>query len=127
MDYSTGYEYYYQPSPFMVVLGLAWAVLMIVALWRVFSKAGEHGWAAIIPFYDVYVTFRVAGFNPWLFLLMFIPIVNVVMALIVMYRIGINFGKSPLWSIFLLCILQPIGLLILGFGSARYTGANPYA
>lgn len=125
MDY-TGVEYYYQPSPFMMFMSFAWMVLLIVALWRVYAKAGENGWAAIVPFYSQYVLFRVAGFNPWLFLLLFIPVVNVVMALIVLYRVGVNFGKSPVWSVFMLCILSAIGLLILGFGSAQYRGGSSY-
>ncbi|MFT4110685.1 DUF5684 domain-containing protein [Propionicimonas sp.] len=99
-----------------IVIGL----LTLIALWNLFVKAGEHGWAAIVPFYNTYVQFRVAGFNPWLFLLLLVPLVNVVMVIFVQYRIGRAFGKSPVWSVFLMVILPTIGLLILGFGSARY-------
>lgn len=104
----------------ITLLSIVIGVLTIVALWKVFTKAGEHGWAAIVPLYNAYVEFRVAGFNPWLFLLLLIPIVNVVMAILVAVRIGTAFGKSLVWSIFLLILLPVIGLLILGFGSATY-------
>lgn len=105
--------------PFILV-SLVIGLLTLIALWRLFQKAGEHGWAAIIPFYNTYVEFRVAGFNPWLFLLLLIPVVNVIMLIIVLYRTGIAFGKSPLWSVFLMVIFSTIGLLIIGFGSATY-------
>ena len=52
------------------IFGLVIAVLMIVALWKIFQKAGEPGWASIIPFYNAFTLFRIAGLNPWLFLLL---------------------------------------------------------
>ena len=102
------------------LLGIVIGVLTLVALWKVFTKAGEHGWAAIVPFYNTYVQFRIAGYNPWMFLLLLIPIVNVVFAILVAVRIGTAFGKSVVWSIFLMVIFPTIGLLILGFGSDTY-------
>jgi hypothetical protein len=104
----------------VILVSIVLGVVTLIALWKLFQKAGEHGWAAIVPFYNTYVHFRIAGFNPWLFLLLLIPVVNVVMVIIVQYRIGIAFGKSPVWSIFLMVIFSTIGLLILGFGSATY-------
>lgn len=53
------YSYSYQASPFMTVVYLAVAVLGIVAMWKIFEKAGEPGWAAIIPFYNLYVLFKI--------------------------------------------------------------------
>ena len=34
---------------------LALIVVIIVAMWKVFEKAGQPGWAAIVPFYNMYV------------------------------------------------------------------------
>lgn len=53
-------------------------VVAIVAMWKVFVKAGEPGWASIIPLYNAYVMVKIAGLNPLLFLLFLVPIVNVV-------------------------------------------------
>ena len=36
-------------------------VLTIVSSWLLYNKAGEPGWAAIIPFYSSYVRFKIAG------------------------------------------------------------------
>ena len=106
----------------MAILGIVISVLTIVAAWMIFTKAGEAGWKSIIPIYNVYVMFRVAGLNPWLFLLLLIPLVNVVLAIVVALKLGERFGKGAVWSIFLLVIFSTIGYLILGFGSSAYLG-----
>ena len=43
------------------VINLAVFILTIVASWILYNKAGEPGWAAIIPFYSSYIRFKVAG------------------------------------------------------------------
>lgn len=102
------------------IISFILAVLMVVALWKIFTKAGEPGWASIVPFYNTYVLFRIAGLNPWLFLLLLIPVVNLVIAIVVAIKLGAAFGKGGGWSFFLLVIFSVIGFLILGFGSATY-------
>lgn len=105
---------------FGTVLYLVIAVVAIVALWKIFVKAGEPGWAGIIPLYNTYTMVKIAGLNPWLFLLLLIPVVNVVFAIYVMIKIGEAFGKSVGWSVIFLVILSFIGMLMLGFGSETY-------
>ncbi len=102
------------------IFGIVLGVLMIVALWKIFQKAGEPGWASIIPFYNTFTLFKIAGLNPWLFLLLLIPIVNIVIAIWVALKLGEAFGKSGVWSFFLLAVFSVIGSLILGFGSDSY-------
>ena len=67
-------DYYSQPRPGMTFLSLAIAVLGIIAMWKIFEKAGEPGWAAIIPFYNLYVLFKITWGNGWKFLLLLIPL-----------------------------------------------------
>ena len=107
----------------LVALGLS--VLMIVAVWKVFTKAGEPGWASIVPIYNTYILTKISGYNPILFLLFLIPLVNVVFAIMVMLGLGRAFGKSTGWSIGLLVILNVIGMLILGFGKDEYRNPAP--
>jgi len=104
----------------VIILSIVLGVLMIVAMWKIFSKAGEAGWKSIIPIYNAFVLFRIAGLNPWMFLLMLIPLVNVVVAIVLSLKLGERFGKGAAWSIFLLVIFSTIGYLILGFGSDQY-------
>lgn len=49
------------PSVTWNIVSLALGILMIVALWLIYSKAGEHGWASLIPYYRSYVLYKVSG------------------------------------------------------------------
>ena len=97
-------------------------VLLIVALWRVFEKAGEAGWKSIIPFYNTYTLFQIAGRNGWGFLLLFIPFVNLVVSIILSIDLAKHFGKSTTFGVIGLFIFSVIGYLMLGFGDAKYVG-----
>lgn len=106
-----------------VLIGLVVAVFMIVALWKVFSKAGRPGWAAIIPIYNTYVLIKVAGRPGWWLVLYIVPIVNVVISIIVSIDVAKSFGKGGAFGFFLLWLLPIIGYPILGFGGDPYRGA----
>ncbi len=98
------------------------AVVLIIANWKIFSKAGEPGWAAIVPFYNQYVLFKITLGQGWLFLLCLVPVVNVVMSIIVIFKLASAFGKGIGFG-FGLLFLSPIFLMILAFGSSEYIGA----
>ena len=102
-------------------IGVLVGVLMIVSMWKVFSKAGQPGWAAIIPIYNIYIMCKIAGRPGWWVLLMLIPLVNFIIAIILLIDIAKSFGKGvgfALGLIFLGLIFWPI----LAFGSAQYQG-----
>ena len=40
---------------------LAFFVLNIVAGWKIFEKAGQPGWASIVPFYNSYIRYKSSG------------------------------------------------------------------
>lgn len=107
-------------GPYSVV-ALVWYVLVAVALWRVFSKAGYPGILAIIPIVNLFVLVKIAGYSAWLTLLYLIPIVNLVFSIMVALRVGRGFGKGGAWSFFLLWLFSFIGYFILGFGQATYS------
>jgi hypothetical protein len=97
------------------------AIIEIIGLWFVFQKAGEPGWAAIIPVYNYLIGIKVAGKPWWYILLMLIPIVNIVFYILVMDGLAKNFGKSTGFTVGLI-FLRFIFIPILGFGSATYSG-----
>lgn len=68
-------------------INLAVMVLTIIASWIMYAKAGEHGWAAIVPFYSSYVRFKIAGKKKlfWGYLVATIGII--VGCIILMYEI----------------------------------------
>lgn len=114
-------------SPFQnfgTIFGLIFYVILVVALWKVFAKAGYAGWLAIIPLVNAFVLVKIAGFSAWMGLLYFIPIVNLIFYIIVALRVGKGFGQGAVFSIFLLWLFSAIGYLILGFGSSTYDKAR---
>ncbi|WP_051172090.1 DUF5684 domain-containing protein [Microbacterium indicum] len=103
------------------VFGVIWYVVVAIALWRVFAKAGIPGFLAVIPIVNVFFLTKVAGLSMWWTLLYIVPVVNIVFSIVVAVRVGGRFGKGGAFSFFLLWLLQVIGYLILGFGGARYS------
>ncbi len=53
------------PSPAVIIAELLIALFVIVAMWKVFTKAGRPGWAAIIPIYNMYVWCKIVGRPGW--------------------------------------------------------------
>ena len=41
-------------------ISLIWYIIMIIANWQVFTKAGEAGWKSIIPFLNTFVVFKIS-------------------------------------------------------------------
>ncbi len=110
-------------SPVSIIVSIGLTVLMIVAMWKIFKKAGEPGWAAIIPIYDVWVLFKITwGSGAYMFL-MLIPIANIVFDIMTYVKLARVFGKSGGFAAGLI-LLEPIFLLILAFGSAQYIGID---
>ena len=93
-----------------------------MAQWRVFEKAGEAGWKCLIPIYSTYTQVKFVTGNGWLFLLMLVPIVNIVFVFWVLHQKSKSFGEGfgfTLGLIFLTGIFE----LILGFSkNIQYVG-----
>lgn len=143
--YSSYYDSYYPTSSstadiatlsaalsgvIMVVslISLAIVVVQIIGLWKMFTKAGEPGWKAIIPIYNAVILFKISGLSPWLLLIClagFIPIVGsiaiIVLNAVLSYKIAKSFGKDGGWAVGIY-FLAPIFYMILGFGKAEYVG-----
>jgi len=109
-------------SPLGMIIPLAIFVFIIVSMWKVFSKAGQPGWAVLIPIYNLYVLCKVAAKPGWWVILMFIPVVNFVIGILVALGVAQQFGKGAGFGvglIFLPFIFYPI----LAFGNATYGSA----
>ena len=102
-------------------ISLIVTVIMIVALWKIFTKAGQPGWASIIPFYNLYIMLKIVGRPGWWLILFFIPFVNLVVGIMLSLDTAKAFGKDTLFAIGLI-LLGPIFYPILAFGDARYVG-----
>lgn len=107
----------------LLIFYLLFVVVSIAAMWRVFQKAGQPGWACIIPIYNIYVMLKIAGKPGWWLLLFIIPLVNIVFIIWTYNMISKSFGKEEGFTVGLV-LLGFIFWPILGFGSATYLG--PY-
>ena len=107
----------------VIIIWLAVVVFLIAAMWRVFEKAGQPGWAAIIPIYNTYVMTKIGGKPGWWVILFFIPIVNIIVLIWLYNMISKSFGKDEGFTTGLV-LLGIIFWPILGFGGAKYLG--PY-
>ena len=97
-------------------------LLVVVGLWKVYTKANQPGWAAIIPIYNIYILTKIIGRPGWWVILFFIPFVNLIVSIIVAIDLAKSFGKDTAYGILLLWLFSIIGFLILGFGDAEYQG-----
>ena len=111
------------PGPLFWIFYLAFTILMIAAWWKIFTKAGQPGWACIIPIYNLYVWCKIVGRPWWWILLMLIPFVNFIILIILMIDLAKSFGKGVGFGIGLL-LVAVIFFPILGFGSATYQGPS---
>ena len=124
IDYTTSYSTSGDPAAAIpgAVIGGIFALLVIIALWRVFSKAGKPGWFAIIPILNIYTLVTIAGKPGWWTILYFIPVANIIVNVIVSIDLAKAFGKSSAFGIVALWLFSVIGYFILGFGKAQYQG-----
>jgi hypothetical protein len=104
-------------------LGIGFAIIALIGQWKAFEKAGQAGWACIIPIYNLYIMTKIGGKPWWWLLLFFIPIVNVVYAIWLTNMISKSFGKDEGFTVGLI-LLGAIFWAILGFSNAEYKG--PY-
>ena len=122
-----------------IIVCLAIAVVTIIGMWKVFTKAGEEGWKSIIPVYNLYTLCKIVGVSPWWILIIFlggivsiIPIIGWLAYMAATIYFGIllakstanSFGKDTGFAVGLY-FLSTIFFCILGFGKAKYEGAKP--
>lgn len=105
----------------MALVQLALMVLLVVSFWKIFTKAGKPGWAAIVPIYNIVVYLQVVNRPIWWIILLLIPIVNIVIAIILTNDLAKSFNKGIGWTIGLL-LLGVVFYPMLAFGSDPYVG-----
>jgi hypothetical protein len=104
-----------------LIICLAIGVVMIAAMWKLFTKAGQPGWAAIVPIYNIIVLLKIVGKPLWWLILFMIPFVNFVIMILLCIELAKSFGKSTGFGIGLL-FLGVIFFPMLAFGNDRYMG-----
>jgi hypothetical protein len=116
-------------SPFDVIPAGVWVfygillLIVIIAWWKIFEKAGQPGWKALIPIYNAYILLKIVGKPGWWLILFFIPLVNAVFLIWTYNMLSKSFGKDEAFTVGLV-LLSFVFFPILAFGDAKYLG--PY-
>lgn len=134
MDYSYSYSYSGDPTAgaamagislvvgvISAVIGIVLCLLMIVAWWKIFDKAGVEPWKCLIPIYNIVILFEIVGMKPWLVIFIFIPCVNIVGVVFLamcIFKLVRCFGGSSGMGVAAL-FFAPIVLPIIAF-SRKY-------
>ena len=106
---------------FVILIVMAVSILMIIAMWRIFTKAGKPGWASLVPIYNMVVMMQIVGRPEWQVVLMFLPFAHIYISIVLPLDLAKSFGKTTgfgVLMIFFPAIMNPI----LAFGSSRYVG-----
>ena len=120
-------SYYYDYQSYSSALTVAWlialavSVITIIGMWKIFVKAGKPGWAAIVPFYNMYILFEITWGEGIKFLFLLIPIANIYFIIVTYIKLAKAFGKTGGFAAGLV-LLAPVFVNILGFGPDRYLG-----
>ena len=97
------------------------AIAAIVGMWKIFEKAGEAGWKAIIPIYNIWVLLEIVGRPGWWIILFFIPIVQIIMWILLALDLAKSFDKGVGYAIGII-LLPWLFYILLGFSDAQYYG-----
>lgn len=111
-----------------LVIILVFIAVQLVAMWKLYSKAGEKGWKSIVPIYNAVILFKISGLSPWLLLVYFaviIPFIGwiapIALNAVLAYKLAKSYGKDGGWAVGLY-FLPSIFYMILAFGKSEYVG-----
>ena len=125
---------------FVVLVVLVVYAMSVVGQWKILKKAGQPGWPALIPFYNLVCLCKISGISPWWVLisalgpsvLALIPIIGSLAGVVISIYFSIllsvsivrSLGKSDGWAVGLV-LLGPLFYLLLGFSKDEYIGPKP--
>lgn len=104
-----------------MIIMLAAAALMIVSRWRIFRKAGLPWWGIFVPFYNMYLMFKLGGRSGRNVLWILIPPVLCILMIINTFKIAQRFWKHWTYGLGILFI-KIVFVPILAFDNSKYLG-----
>ena len=134
MDYSYGYDPYVTSGVstgssifaglllIIYLVSIIGSLISLIAMWKIFTKAGKPGWAVIVPVYNIVVLFEIIELEWWHVLIaLFVPFAVFIYIIIIDIKLAKVFGKGT-GFILLLIFIPVVGQLMLAFGNATYNG-----
>lgn len=98
--------------------------LFLASLWKMFEKAGQPGWAALVPIYNAYIITQIAGKSGWLTVTLFLPIFNIIARVVLGMEVAKKFDRSTAFGLglgFFPILFVPM----LAFSRSEYMDAIP--
>lgn len=124
----------------IVLISLVVAIFQIIGQWKMFKKADQPGWAAIIPIYNTYILCKVTGVNPWWIVITMVGsmvgslipgigslisfAITIYFVILLAVSTANSYGKENSWAIGLI-LLEPFFMFALGVGQSKYEGPKP--
>jgi hypothetical protein len=112
MDFAT--------ASFILSASLIIILIQVLSFWQVFTKAGYEGWKSIVPFYNTYILSKIGSQPVWVFVLLFIPFINIIGTILISLGVAKAFSKGPLFAIVGLVLFSFFGYMYLGWGDSEY-------
>lgn len=110
-------------SGFVLAIIIIILFVIVISIWKIFTKAGKPGWAAIVPIYNYIVMLEVVKQPTWWIILLILPIINWIMAVVILHNLSKVFGQGIGFTLGL--IFMPFVFLpLLAFGDYRYIDDN---
>ena len=110
----------------LILISIIFLLVFFISIyptWLIYEKAGEPGWAAIIPIYTTLVWLKIIG-KPWYWILLLcIPYVNIVFYIWATNLTSKSYGKEEGFTVGLV-LLPFVFYPILGYGSSQYIGQS---
>ena len=78
----------------IIIISLALSIVLIIAQWKIYKKAGKPGWASIIPIYNFIVLLQIVELPIWYIALLIIPFANIYAMFKIYIELSHKFGKS---------------------------------
>lgn len=121
IDFSGGnvLDFMVQSNFSILLIAYSLSFIFFYSLQVLFMKANHPWWSAIIPGYNIFVLVEIVFSNGWYFLFLFIPVVNLVFALLLAYNLGKVFDKNKVLTL----LFFPIMIFVIAFDSvSKYNG-----
>jgi hypothetical protein len=107
----------------VLMVYLAFVVVNVAAMWRLFTKSGVPGWSVLIPIYGSVKLLQISGRSGWWTLAFLVPFLNLFATIRLAFDLARAFGRGIHFGCGLL-LLPMIFVPILGFGDSRYALAS---
>jgi hypothetical protein len=107
----------------IVPILIIFIIIPLISLWKLYEKAEQPGWAAIVPFYNLIILMKIIDKPWWWALLCMIPYLGAIWGIWSTNLLVKRFGKSEGFTIGVL-FLGFIFLPMLAFGDSRYIKSN---